>query len=224
MNPVPLVKPSRFERSLHHLLLSKRVYREGECLWLVWLLWERQGWSSHSLQNLRTEAYRDINTWLGMPFMNNLQMNIIRLLKKWSSQNRTSQTGSYTYEVWVLQFTREQWPLLCVALIWCLSKLSLVTTLAVPVLHVCCIAHSWLPQGTILVNSCNSGDKCNCQNNKSFFPVLSVPWPDYLKPPLLLKIWFLIFSLPPPPSSHCNQQSCMQTSVCFMETRKSLKN
>ena len=27
----------------------------------------------------------------------------------------------------------------------------------------------WLPQGTILVNSCNSGDKCNCQNNKCFF-------------------------------------------------------
>ena len=25
-----------------------------------------------------------------------------------------------------------------------------------------------LPQGTILVNSCNSGDKCNCQNNKSW--------------------------------------------------------
>jgi len=22
--------------------------------------------------------------------------------------------------------------------------------------------HSWLQQGTILVNSCNSGDKCNC--------------------------------------------------------------
>jgi len=29
----------------------------------------------------------------------------------------------------------------------------------------------WLPQGTILVNSCNSGDKCNCQNNKCFFAV-----------------------------------------------------
>jgi len=29
----------------------------------------------------------------------------------------------------------------------------------------------WLPQGTILVNSCNSGDKCNCQNNKCFIAV-----------------------------------------------------
>jgi len=37
---------------------------------------------------------------------------------------------------------------------------------------VCCIAHSWLPQGTNLVNSCNSGDKCNCQNNKCFFAVM----------------------------------------------------
>ena len=27
----------------------------------------------------------------------------------------------------------------------------------------------WLPQGTILSNSCNSGDKRNCQNNKCFF-------------------------------------------------------
>jgi len=42
--------------------------------------------------------------------------------------------------------------------------LSLVATSALPVLHVCFTAHSWLPQGTILVNSCNSGDKCNCQN------------------------------------------------------------
>ena len=25
--------------------------------------------------------------------------------------------------------------------------------------HVCCIAHSWLPQGTIVVNSCNSGEQ-----------------------------------------------------------------
>ena len=37
----------------------------------------------------------------------------------------------------------------------------------------CCIAHSWLPQGTILVNSCNSVDKCNCQNNKCF-----LRWPQ----------------------------------------------
>ena len=27
----------------------------------------------------------------------------------------------------------------------------------------CCIAHSWLSQGTILVTSCNSGNKYNCQ-------------------------------------------------------------
>ena len=46
---------------------------------------------------------------------------------------------------------------------------ALVATSAVPVLHVCFITHSWLPQGTILVNSCNSGDKCNCQNSKCFF-------------------------------------------------------
>jgi len=48
---------------------------------------------------------------------------------------------------------------------------ALVTTSAVPILHACCIAHSWLPKGTILVNSCNSGDKCNCQNNECFFAV-----------------------------------------------------
>ena len=29
-----------------------------------------------------------------------------------------------------------------------------------------------LPIGIILVNSCNSGDKCNCQDNKCFFAVM----------------------------------------------------
>jgi len=62
--------------------------------------------------------------------------------------------------------------LLCIALIWCLSKLpSPCSNISFPILHMCFTAHSWLPQGTILVNSCNSGDKCDCQNNKCFFAV-----------------------------------------------------
>jgi len=62
--------------------------------------------------------------------------------------------------------------LLCIALIWCLSKLpSPCSNISFPILHVCFTAHSWLPQGTILVNNYNSGDKCNCQNNKCFFAV-----------------------------------------------------
>jgi len=48
---------------------------------------------------------------------------------------------------------------------------ALVATSTVSVLHVCCIAHSWLPQRTILVNGCNSGDKGNCQNNTCLFAV-----------------------------------------------------
>jgi len=66
--------------------------------------------------------------------------------------------------------------LLCIALIWCLSKLPIsCRNFSFPVLHVCFTAHSWLPQGIILVNSCNSGDKCNCQNNKYFIAVYQSP-------------------------------------------------
>ena len=67
--------------------------------------------------------------------------------------------------------------LLCIALIWYHSKFhSPCSNFTCSVLHVCCIAESWLPQGTILVNSCNSGDKCNCQKKKCFFVVWTVRW------------------------------------------------
>jgi len=71
--------------------------------------------------------------------------------------------------------------LLCIALISdALANFpALVATSAFPVLHVCFTAHSWLPQGTILVNSCNSG---NCQNNKCFF---AVNWVCHARPTLV---------------------------------------
>ena len=62
--------------------------------------------------------------------------------------------------------------LLCRAHIWCLSKLpSLCTNFSFSCTPCVFTAHSWLLQGTILFNSCNSGDKCNCQNNKCIFAV-----------------------------------------------------
>jgi len=68
-------------------------------------------------------------------------------------------------------FAREQCPFVVYS-IYLMPKANFPALVAatsdVPVLHVCCIAHSWLPQGTILVNSYNSVDKCNCQNNKCF--------------------------------------------------------
>ena len=59
-----------------------------------------------------------------------------------------------------------------------LKALILANSIVV-VLQVCCITHSWLPQGTVLVpslvNSFNSDDKCNHQNNnKSFIAVIHV--------------------------------------------------
>ena len=56
----------------------------------------------------------------------------------------------------------------------------------------------WLPQGTILVNSCNSGDKCNCQNNKCFFSEGRFTLKQYmpLKPVRRgIKVWALADSL-----------------------------
>ena len=64
--------------------------------------------------------------------------------------------------------------LLCIALIWCLSKLPIPCNscnFRFSCTPWCFTAHSWLPQGTILVNTCNSGNKCNCQNNKCIFAV-----------------------------------------------------
>jgi len=60
------------------------------------------------------------------------------------------------------------------------SDKDLCTNSIVAVLHMGCIAHRWLPQGTNLASTlkphhnCNSGDKCNCQNNKSFFAVIYI--------------------------------------------------
>jgi len=48
-------------------------------------------------------------------------------------------------------------------------------------LHATWVAQRWLPQGTNLasslkpLHSCNSGDKCNCQNNKSFLQCRYIP-------------------------------------------------
>jgi len=55
-------------------------------------------------------------------------------------------------------FAREQYPLLSIALIWCLSKLSSpCSNSAVPVLHAGCIDIAGYHKGLFLVNSCNSG-------------------------------------------------------------------
>ena len=60
----------------------------------------------------------------------------------------------------------------CPSLIGCLSKLpSPCSNSAVPVLHGCCIDIAGCHKGLFLVNSCNSGNNCNCQNNKCFFAV-----------------------------------------------------
>jgi len=79
-------------------------------------------------------------------------------------------------------FVREQCPFVVYST-YLMPKQNSKPTSAVLVLHVCCIAHCCLPQGNILVNSCNCGDKCNCQNNKCFF------CSDIVVPSHLLQSW-----------------------------------
>ena len=43
----------------------------------------------------------------------------------------------------------------------------------------CCIVIAGCYKGLLLVNSCNSGDKYNCQNNKCFFAVIQYSFLSY---------------------------------------------
>ena len=73
--------------------------------------------------------------------------------------------------VWVLDLCKGTIPLLCIALIWWLSKLpspcSNFSCSCTPCVYCPLLAAT----RDILVNSCNSSNNCNCQNNKRFFAV-----------------------------------------------------